>query len=269
FHMDSSNLTPFMPYGWDGVFAGAASVFFAYTGFDAVSTSAEEVKNPQKNLPIGIITSLLVCTAIYIIVCLVLTSVCNYTQLNVADAMAYALQLKGANVAATILSVGAVIGITAVMLAYSFGGSRILYSMSRDGLLPKAFSKVSEKTCTPVLSTWVIGILSATLAGLVDLKQLADLANITLIGAFLLVSIAVIIFRKTHPHVERGFRAPFVPVLPILAAACCLFLMTNLSLQTWIYFGIWLALGLAIYFGFSRKHSTLNNINTVDKKNIA
>ncbi|MEG1414985.1 MAG: amino acid permease [Clostridium sp.] len=269
FHMDSSNLTPFMPYGWDGVFAGAASVFFAYTGFDAVSTSAEEVKNPQKNLPIGIITSLLVCTAIYIIVCLVLTSVCNYTQLNVADAMAYALQLKGANVAATILSVGAVIGITAVMLAYSFGGSRILYSMSRDGLLPKAFSKVSEKSGAPVLSTWVIGALSASLAGLVDLKQLADLANITLIGAFLLVSIAVIIFRKTHPHVERGFRAPFVPVLPILAAACCLFLMTNLSLQTWIYFGIWLAIGLAIYFGFSRKHSTLNNINTVDKKNIA
>ncbi|KMT22182.1 amino acid permease [Clostridium cylindrosporum] len=266
FHMDTTNLTPFMPYGWSGVFAGAASVFFAFTGFDAVSTSAEEVKNPQKNLPIGIITSLLVCTAIYVVVCLVLTSVANYTQLNVADAMAFALQSVGQGWAASLLSVGAVIGITAVMLAYSFGGSRILYSMSRDGLLPKKFSVLGEKSHAPSAATVVIGLAAALMAGVVDLKQLADLANITLIAAFLLVAISVIIFRRTHPEVERGFRAPFVPALPILTACFCLFLMFNLSKETWLYFGIWIALGLIIYFAYSRKHSTLNQD---ESKNIS
>lgn len=262
FHMDKTNLTPFMPYGWNGVFAGAASVFFAFTGFDAVSTSAEEVKNPQRNLPIGIIVSLVTCTVIYVLVCLVLTAVCNYTQLNVADAMAFALQSVGQGWAATLISVGAVIGITAVMLAYSFGGSRILYSMSRDGLLPKKFSSLGVKSNAPTLSTLVIGFFGAVLAGLIDLKQLADLANITLIAAFLLVSISVVIFRKTHPNVERGFRAPFVPALPILAAACCLFLMFNLSKTTWTYFIVWLAIGLIIYFAYSKNHSTLNEIDS-------
>ncbi|MEG0641950.1 MAG: amino acid permease, partial [Clostridium sp.] len=268
FHTDVTNLTPFMPYGWSGVFAGAASVFFAFTGFDAVSTSAEEVKNPQKNLPIGIIASLLTCTVIYVIVCLVLTAVCNYTQLNVADAMAFALQSVGQGWAASLLSVGAVIGITAVMLAYSYGGSRILYSMSRDGLLPKKFSKLGEKSGAPTLSTWIIGLLAASLSGMVDLKQLADLANITLIAAFLLVSVSVIIFRKTHPNIERGFVAPFVPILPIIASLCCLFLMFNLSKITWLYFGIWLVLGLIVYFTYSRKHSSLNN-NCEEVKKIA
>lgn len=265
FHIDTNNLSDFMPFGWSGVFAGAASVFFAFTGFDAVSTSAEEVKNPQKNLPIGIVVSLVTCTAIYVLVCIVLTGVCHYTKLNVADAMAYALQTVGQSWAASLISVGAVIGIIAVMLAYSFGGSRILYSMSRDGLLPKKFSHLGVKSQAPTLSTWVIGLFAAVVSGFVDLKQLADLANITLISAFLLVSISVIIFRKTHPNVERGFRAPFVPVLPIIAAACCLFLMFNLSGTTWLYFGIWLLLGLIIYFAYSKKHSTLNKLNS-DKK---
>lgn len=269
FHVDKTNLTPFMPYGWSGVFAGAASVFFAFTGFDAVSTSAEEVKNPQRNLPIGIVVSLITCTVIYVLVCIVLTGVCNYTKLNVADAMAYALQSVGQSWAASLVSVGAVIGITAVMLAYSFGGSRILYSMSRDGLLPKKFSNLGVKSHAPTLSTWVIGLFAAVLSGMIDLKQLADLANITLIAAFLLVSISVIIFRKTHPHVERGFRAPFVPVLPIVAAACCLFLMFNLSKATWLYFGIWLLLGLIVYVTYSRKHSTLNTNNIQSEDKIA
>lgn len=266
FHMDTTNLTPFMPYGWSGVFAGAASVFFAFTGFDAVSTSAEEVKNPQRNLPIGIVVSLLTCTAIYVLVCIVLTAVTHYTKLNVADAMAFALQSVGQGWAASLISVGAVIGITAVMLAYSFGGSRILYSMSRDGLLPNKFSSLGKKSHAPTLSTWVIGLLASTLSGLIDLKQLADLANITLISAFLLVSISVIIFRKTHPNVERGFRAPFVPALPIIAAISCLFLMFNLSRTTWVYFLIWLSLGLIVYFTYSRKNSKLNNIESYYKK---
>ena len=248
-----------MPFGIKGVFAGAASVFFAFSGFDAVSTSAEEVKNPQKNLPIGIVASLIVCTVIYIIVCLVLTGVAHYTELNVADAMAYALNSVGQGWAASIISVGAVIGILAVMLAYSYGASRILFSMSRDGLLPKVFSKVNEKTNVPILSTWVVGCLGALMTGVIDLKQLADLANITLIGTFFLVALSIVVLRKTHPNLKRGFKVPLVPVLPLLAVGCCLFLMFNLSKTTWIYFGIWIALGVVVYFTYSHKHSLLQN----------
>lgn len=259
FYVKPQNWHPFMPFGAKGVFAGAASVFFAFTGFDAVSTSAEEVKNPQKNLPIGIVLSLATCTVIYIIVCLVLTGMTSYTNLNVGDAMAYALTLVGQGWAASLLSVGAVIGILAVMFAYSFGASRILFSMSRDGLLPKRFSKLNKETGVPVLSTWVIGIAGSLLAGVVDLKQLADVGNIILIGTFMLVALSVIIFRKSHPNLERGFRVPLVPVLPIIAVIACLFLMMNLSKQIWMYFGIWLAIGATVYFTYSKKNSSLQN----------
>ncbi|MBL4936575.1 amino acid permease [Clostridium sp. YIM B02515] len=257
FYIKPSNWNPFMPFGIKGVFAGAASVFFAFTGFDAVSTSAEEVKNPQKNLPIGIVFSLVACTLIYIVVCLVLTGVASYTKLNVADAMSYALASVGQGWAASAISVGAVIGIIAVMLSYTYGASRILFSVSRDGLLPKTFSKVNKKTGVPVLSTWVVGIGAALMTGMVDLKQLADLANIILIGTFMLVALSVIVFRKKHPNIKRGFVVPLVPALPLFAVACCIFLMTNLSKATWIYFGIWIALGVVVYFTYSHKHSSL------------
>lgn len=266
FYIKPQNWNPFMPFGLKGVFAGAASVFFAYTGFDAVSTSAEEVKNPQKNLPIGIVASLSVCTIIYVIVCIILTGVAHYTKLNVGDAMSYALSSVGQGWAASIISIGAVIGIIAVMLAYSYGGSRILFSMSRDGLLPKPFSKVNKSSNVPVLSTWSIGIVASFMTGLVDLKQLADVANITLIGTFLLVALSVVVFRKTHPKVKRAFKVPLVPVLPIFAVISCLFLMTNLSKQTWLYFGIWLALGTIIYFSYSRKNSILQNESMFEEK---
>ncbi len=257
FYIKPSNWNPFMPFGVKGVFAGAASVFFAFTGFDAVSTSAEEVKNPQKNLPIGIVFSLVACTLIYIVVCLVLTGVASYTKLNVADAMSYALASVGQGWAASAISVGAVIGIIAVMLSYTYGASRILFSVSRDGLLPKTFSKVNKKTGVPVLSTWVVGIAASLMTGMVDLKQLADLANIILIGTFMLVALSVIVFRKKHPNIKRGFVVPLVPALPLFAVACCIFLMTNLSKATWIYFGIWIALGVVVYFTYSHKHSLL------------
>lgn len=269
FYIKPQNWHPFMPFGAKGVFAGAASVFFAFTGFDAVSTSAEEVKDPQKNLPIGIVLSLATCTVIYIIVCLVLTGMTSYTNLNVGDAMAYALSLVGQGWAASLLSVGAVIGILAVMFAYSFGASRILFSMSRDGLLPKKFSKLNKETGVPVLSTWVIGITGALLAGVVDLKQLADVGNIILIGTFMLVALSVIIFRKSHPNLERGFRVPLVPVLPIIAVIACLFLMMNLSKQIWLYFGIWLAIGAIVYFAYSRKNSLLQNEMDTDSDNLS
>lgn len=266
FHVKTANWHPFMPYGIKGVFAGAASVFFAFSGFDAVSTSAEEVKNPQRNLPIGIVFSLIACTIIYIIVCLVLTGITSYTKLNVPDAMSFALSSIGQGWAASIISVGAVIGILAVMLAYSYGASRILYSVSRDGLLPKTFSRVNKKTGVPVLSTWVVGVSGALMTGIIDLKQLADLANIILIGTFMLVALSVVVFRKSHPQVKRGFKVPLVPVLPMIAVICCLFLMYNLSLTTWIYFGIWLALGTIVYFTYSRNHSTLNIKKTVKEQ---
>lgn len=269
FYIKPQNWHPFMPFGAKGVFAGAASVFFAFTGFDAVSTSAEEVKDPQKNLPIGIVLSLATCTVIYIIVCLVLTGMTSYTNLNVGDAMAYALSLVGQGWAASLLSVGAVIGILAVMFAYSFGASRILFSMSRDGLLPKKFSKLNKETGVPVLSTWVIGITGALLAGVVDLKQLADVGNIILIGTFMLVALSVIIFRKSHPNLERGFRVPLVPVLPIIAVIACLFLMMNLSKQIWLYFGIWLAIGAIVYFAYSKKNSSLQNEMDTHSDNLS
>jgi len=199
------------------------------------------------------------------VVCLVLTGVTYYTKLNVGDAMSYALNSVGQSWVACIISVGAIIGILAVMFAYSYGGSRILFSMSRDGLLPKAFSKTNSKTNVPVLSTWVLGILGALLTGVVDLKQLADVANITLIGTFLLVAISLVVLRKSQPTLKRNFKVPLVPELQIFAAICCLFLMFNLSKATWLYFSIWLSLGIFIYFTYSRKHSLLQNKNNNER----
>lgn len=257
FNISPDNWKPFMPYGIGGVFAGAASVFFAFTGFDAISTSAEEVKNPQKNLPRGILGSLIVCTTIYVILGFVLTGMVSYKELNIGDALAYALKSVGQGWAAIILSVGAVIGIIAVLFAYMFAVPRILFSMSRDGLLPKMFSKVNRKTHAPTASTWIIGLLAAVVSGFIDLKELADIANMSAIINFALVALSVIILRKTHPTLKRNFKVPFVPILPIIAIFFCLFLVLNLSVQTWFYYLTWLVIGLVIYFSFSRNKSML------------
>lgn len=265
-YVKPSNWNPFMPFGINGVFSGAASVFLAFAGFDAVSTSAEEVKDPQKNLPIGIVASLIVCTIIYVVVCFVLTGITKYSNLNVADAMAYVLKNVGQGWAASIISIGAVIGIMAVMLAYTYGASRILYSMSRDGLVPKKFSKLNEKTNVPSYSIWVIGIVGAVLSGIVDLKQLADLANIILIATFLLVALSVIVLRKTNPGLKRNFMVPLVPVLPVIAIICCLFLMFNLSKLTWLYFIVWLLVGTVVYFLYSYRNSLLQKDNSIEGK---
>ncbi|MHC6178846.1 amino acid permease [Clostridium sp. JNZ X4-2] len=268
FFVKPSRWHPFMPFGFKGVFAGAASVFLAYSGFDAVSTSAEEVKNPQKNLPIGIMASMIGCTVIYIVVSLVLTGIADYTKLNVGDAMAYALNLIGQGWAASILSVGAVLGILAVIIAYIYGGSHILFSMSRDGLLPKAYSSLNKKTNVPVISTWAVGCISALLAGVVDIKQLADISNMVFLATFSLVALSVIIFRKTHGDIKRNFRVPLVPILPLIAICCCLFLMFSLSKTTWLYFGIWIIVGSIVYLTYSHKNSLIcnrNNYENVDK----
>ncbi|WP_123052619.1 amino acid permease [Clostridium sp. JN-1] len=263
---------PFMPFGFKGVCAGAASVFLAYTGFDAISTSAEEIKDPQKNLPIGIIGSMIGCTLIYIVVSLVLTGIADYTKLNVGDAMSYALSSVGQNWAASIVSVGAIIGILAVIVAYLYGASHILFSMGRDGLLPKKFSKLNKKTNVPVLPTWIVGCVSGFLAGIANIKQLADLSNMIFLGTFALVAVSLIIFRKAYPNLKRNFMVPLVPVVPLIAVACCVFLMLNLSKATWLYFGVWVGLGVIVYALYSHKNSKLqdnDNYNNLSEKHGA
>ncbi|MCG7409738.1 amino acid permease [Paenibacillus sp. ACRRX] len=256
FYVKPANWTPFMPYGFEGVMSGAAAVFFAFLGFDALSTSAEEVKNPQRDLPIGIITSLGVCTVIYVVVCLVMTGMVPYTELNVPEAMAHVLHVVGQDAVAGVIAAGAIIGIMAVVFAYIYATTRVFYSMSRDGLIPKMFSKMNKKEA-PTTAVWLTGLVSAFVAGFIDLKELSNLANIGALLTFAMVGVTVIILRKTHPNMKRGFKVPLVPLLPIISVGCCLFLMVNLPLQTWLYFGIWLLLGVIVYFGYSRRHSHL------------
>lgn len=257
FYVEPANWTPFAPYGISGIFAGGAAVFFAFLGFDALATSAEEVKNPQRDLPIGIITSLAICTVIYVAVCLVMTGMVPYKELAVNDAMAYALDSVGQHKVAGVVAVGAVIGIMAVIFAYIYATTRVFFAMSRDGLLPKSFAKLNEKTEAPTFSVWLTGIGSALIAGFVDLKELSNLANIGALLTFAMVGVTVLILRKKHPKLKRGFMVPLVPVLPIISIVCCVFLMVNLPLTTWIYFGLWLLLGIIVYFAYSKKHSHL------------
>ncbi|MFX3625099.1 MAG: amino acid permease [Ectobacillus sp.] len=252
FYVKPANWTPFMPFGVEGVVAGAAAVFFAFLGFDAVAAAAEEVKNPQRDLPIGIIGSLVICTILYIVVSLVLTGMVPYQMLNVSDAMAFALHMVGQNLAAGVLSVGALAGITTVILAYLYASVRILFSMSRDCLLPKAFSRVNPKTHTPAFSTWLLGLMAAGLGGFVDLKALSDFINMIALLTFIMVAFSLMLLRKTNLGLTRGFKAPFVPYLPIFVIVCCVFLMTRLSAVTWIYFAVWLSLGAAVYYVYTK-----------------
>ncbi|WP_028544532.1 amino acid permease [Paenibacillus taiwanensis] len=263
FYVKPSNWTPFMPYGFEGVMSGAAAVFFAFLGFDALSTSAEEVKNPQRDLPIGIITSLGVCTLIYVVVCLVMTGMVPYTELNVPEAMAHVLHVVGQDAVAGVIAAGAIIGIMAVVFAYIYATTRVFYSMSRDGLIPKMFAKMNKKEA-PTTAVWLTGLVSAFVSGFIDLKELSNLANIGALLTFAMVGVTVMILRKTHPNMQRGFKVPLVPLLPIISVGCCLFLMVNLPLQTWLYFGIWLLLGVIVYFGYSRRHSHLQKGDSVE-----
>jgi len=251
------NWTPFLPFGFKGVMSGAAIVFFAYIGFDAVSTAAEEVIDPKRDMPRGIIASLVVCTVLYIIVSLILTGVVPYQLLDVAAPVAFALQYVHQDWAAGIISLGAMGGITTVLLVMLYGQTRVFFAMSRDGLLPKVFSSVHPKYKTPFLSTWLTGITVAVIAGITPINTVAELVNIGTLSAFVFVSIGVIVLRKTQPDLPRSFRVPWVPWVPLLAAAFCLILMYQLPIITWIRFVVWLIIGLAIYFGYGINHSVL------------
>jgi APA family basic amino acid/polyamine antiporter len=257
-HVHPANWHPFMPYGWGGVLQGAAIIFFAYIGFDAVSTASEECKNPGKDMPKGIVGSLIICTVLYIVVSLILTGMVPYLQFkNTAAPVAYALQTVGINWGAALVSVGALCGITSVLLVMMFGQTRVFFAMSRDGLLPKVFGSVHPKYGTPAKSTILVGISTAIIAAWLPIGVVAELTNIGTLAAFIIVSIAVIVLRKTRPDIKRNFKCPFVPVFPLLSVAFCGLLIYKLPTITQIRFVVWLLIGLVVYFTYSYKHSTM------------
>jgi APA family basic amino acid/polyamine antiporter len=266
FNVHPDNWHPFMPFGWfqtlpdgktTGVLAGASLVFFAYVGFDAVSTAAEEAKNPQRDLPFGIVTSLAFCTVIYIIVAGLLTGIVHYTDLNVSSPVAHALTLIGFNWASALISTGVIAGLTTVMLVLYYGLTRIIFAMSRDGLLSPFFNKVNPKTQTPIRVIVLCGSIMALIAGFMPLGDLAELVNIGTLAAFVLVCFGVIVLRITKPDMERPFRSPFSPLFPVLGMLSCGALMAFLPSITWLRFVIWLVIGLIVYFGYSMHHSKL------------
>ncbi len=258
FYVEPVNWTPMLPFGFSGVLTGAALVFFAYLGFDAVSAAAEEVKNPQRNMPIGIIGSLLICTVLYVIVSLVLTGIAPYTDLNVSDPVSYALQLVNQDWAAGIISVGAIIGMTTVILVMMYGGTRLIYAFGRDGLLPKSMTELHPKYKTPTKNTWTLAIVIAVVAGVVPLDKITSLVNMGTLIAFTVVSIGIIPLRRNKKVQSTGFKVPFYPVVPIISFILCIFLTLQLELETFIYCGIWFIVGIIVYFAYGRKHSKLN-----------
>ena len=266
FNVHPQNWHPFMPYGWFntlsdgktvGVLAGASLVFFAYVGFDAVSTAVEEAKDPQKDVPIGIIASLTFCTLIYVVVAGLLTGVVPYTVLGVDHPVAFALESIGYSWASALVSTGVIAGLTTVMLVLYYGLTRIILAMSRDGLITPYLAQVSSKTQTPVRVIVITGIIMATAAGLVPLGKLAELVNIGTLAAFVLVCLGVIVLRAKHPTLNRPFKNPFSPIFPALGMLSCGALMSFLPHETWALFLKWLGLGLVIYFAYSIKHSKL------------
>lgn len=246
-----------MPFGWNGVIGGAALVIFAYLGFDAVSTAAEEARNPQRDLPIGILASLAFCTLIYILTAGLLTGVVPYTTLNVGSPVADVVLRLGYPWGAGLVAAGAIAGLTTVMLAMYYGLTRVFLAMARDGLLPPLFARVNRRTQTPIRVILAAGLVMAAIAGLTPIGDVAELVNIGTLAAFFLVCIGVIVLRYKHPDLPRPFRTPFSPLVPLLGAASCFFLMANLPWVTWLRFGLWMAIGILIYFFYSYRHSAL------------
>ncbi|HLW78251.1 MAG TPA: amino acid permease [Terriglobia bacterium] len=254
-HIQAANWKPFMPNGWQGVLTGGAIVFFTYIGFDSVSTAAEECRNPQKDVPFGIIASLIICTVLYCSVAVVLTGIQNWRELRNAAPVAHALEFIHLYGIERWVTIGALMGMLSSLLVFQLGQARVWFAMSRDGLLPAAFSRVHPKFRTPHVSTWVAGFFVAIPSGLFNIGTLSDLSNIGTLFAFILVSLGVLVLRRKQPDRRRGFVAPWVPALPIAAIACCLILMGSLPLETWLRFVIWLVIGLVLYFAYSRHRS--------------
>ncbi|MBH1982480.1 MAG: amino acid permease [Burkholderiales bacterium] len=258
-HVQPANWQPYMPFGYHGMLSAAALVFFAFIGFDAVTSAAEEVKKPSRDLPIGIIGSLAVCAVLYVVVSAIMTGIVPYQKfLGVDHPVSLALQYAGENWIAGFVDLGAILGMTTVILVMAFGQTRIIFAMSRDGLLPKRLSTVHPRFHTPFFATWLVGIVFGLIAAVIPLNILAELINIGTLAAFTMVSIAVVVLRKKRPDLPRAFRCPGVPYVPALAVILCVGLMTFLSWVTWMAFTIWLVIGLVIYFGYARRRSLLH-----------
>ncbi|HEY2774578.1 MAG TPA: amino acid permease [Candidatus Binatia bacterium] len=258
-HVDVKNWTPFFPYGVMGTFSGASYVFFAYIGFDAISTHAEEAKTPSRDVPFAILTSLGVCTVLYIAVAAVLTGMIPYKEINIDAPIVAAFTAKGLGAASIVISVGAVAGITSVLLVMMLSQARVLLAMARDGLLPHwMFGAVHPRFRTPWRSTILVGMLVGTIAALVPLKILAEVVNIGTLFAFVVVCSAVLVMRRTRPEVERPFRTPWVPFVPIAGIAANLILMLALRWENWARLVVWMAVGLVIYAAYGYRHSKLH-----------
>ena len=258
-HVNPQNWEPFLPFGLSGVATGAAIVFFAYIGFDAVSTAAEECRNPNKDIPRGIVGSLLVCTVLYIAVAAVLTGVVPYTMLNNSEPVAFVLRSIGMNFGSAVVAVGAICGITTVLLVMIFGQTRVFLAMSRDGMIPKNMVKMHPKYGTPHKITIITGSVVCILSGLLPINIIAELCNLGTLFAFCIVSIGVAVLRKTQPDVERPFRCPAVAITVPLAVIFCGYLISNLPKETFIFFGIWYLIGMVVYFSYSRHNTSYND----------
>jgi len=266
-YVNRANWHPFLPpntgeyghFGWSGVLRGAGVVFFAYIGFDAVSTAAQEAKNPQRDMPIGILSSLAICTVLYILMALVLTGLTNYKTLNVPHPVFVAVAAAGPALLwlQPIVNIGAILGLASVVLVMLMGQPRIFFSMARDGLLPAVFGKVHPKFQTPYVTTILTGSIAAIVAGLFDVGTLAELVNIGTLLAFVIVCAGIIVLRYVNPNIERPFRTPFVPLVPILGILICGYIMTGLPRETWDRLIVWLVIGLVIYFSYGKRHSKL------------
>ncbi|HXW06329.1 MAG TPA: amino acid permease [Vicinamibacterales bacterium] len=257
FYVRPEHWTPFAPNGFAGISSAAAIIFFAYIGFDAVSTAAEETKNPQRDMPIGMIASLVVCTVIYILVAIVLTGLVPWRELGTAEPLATAFSMLGMNWTAAIISLGAVFATTSVLIVFQLGQPRIFFAMARDGLLPAWAARVHPRFRTPYVTTVLTGVVVALFAGVANINEVVELTNIGTLFAFVLVAAGILVLRRTDPDRPRPFRTPFVPAVPLLAIVCCGYLMLELPLTTWIRFGVWLAIGLILYFLYGLHRSRL------------
>lgn len=268
-NFDPRNWHPFVipGIGWKGTITAASIVFFAYLGFDAVSTTSEESKNPQRDLPIGIVTSLIVCSVIYMLISGLLTGDLPYKQLNTAQPVAYALQVLGYRFGSALVAVGALFGLTSVILTVMYGQTRIFYAMSRDGLIPKGLCKVNKKTQVPTLVIWATGILIALVAAFVPVAEIAEMSNIGTYFAFTTTAIGVLVLRKKQPDLKRTFKCPMVWIIAPIAIIMCCYFATKLGSITWERFTVWSIVGIIIYSVYGRKHSIMNKYNKNEKQN--